>query len=165
MDVGAAAMILFDLKCSQDHRFEGWFRNGVAYDAQAAAQAITCPICGDSHIDKAPMAPSIGRSGRSREVEPVAQASAPAAADVPAMPDSPDMAAQAAILRHLRDLRTQVEKSAENVGQNFAEEARKIHYGEVQSRAIYGETSVEQAEALRDEGVPIARIPWIPNSN
>lgn len=155
-------MILFDLKCSQGHRFEGWFRSGAAYDAQAAGHAITCPICGDSRIEKAPMAPAIARSsGRSRDA-------AATVIDAAAVPDrTPDAAtqAQADILRHLRELRTQVEKNADYVGERFAEEARRIHYGETESRAIYGETSAEQAEALRDEGVPIARIPWMPPGN
>ncbi|MGQ3046299.1 MAG: DUF1178 family protein [Niveispirillum sp.] len=159
-------MILFDLQCSQGHRFEGWFRNGAAYQAQAASHAITCPLCGDAKIEKAPMAPAIAKGGRSRDrdqppLAPVADTLAPAA---PPMPDAV-REAQAEILRHLRDLRTQVEKNADYVGDRFAEEARKIHYGEVEGRAIYGETSTEQAEALREEGVPIASIPWLPVEN
>ncbi|MFY8091859.1 MAG: DUF1178 family protein [Niveispirillum sp.] len=162
-------MILFDLKCSQGHRFEGWFRNGAAYEAQAASHAITCPICGDARVEKAPMAPAIAKGGRSRDRDappPTAVADTPVpavAAPVP-MPDAVKEA-QAEILRHLRDLRSQVEKNADYVGDRFAEEARKIHYGEVESRAIYGETSPEQAEALREEGVPVAAIPWLPVEN
>lgn len=158
-------MILFDLKCSQDHRFEGWFRNGAAYEAQAAAHAITCPLCGDAKVGKAPMAPAIARGGRPRDRE---VAAVPSVADAPAPPAAvPDAAreVQAEILRHLRDLRAQVEKNADYVGDRFAEEARKIHYGEVESRAIYGETSPAQAEALREEGVPVASIPWLPVEN
>ena len=159
-------MILFDLKCSQDHRFEGWFRNGAAYDAQAAAHAITCPICGDDKVTKAPMAPAIAKGGRARDRDPAPVAAAPVPAPV-ASPPVPDAVreAQAEILRHLRELRSQVEKNADYVGNRFAEEARKIHYGEVESRAIYGETSPEQAEALREEGVPVASIPWLPVEN
>lgn len=149
-------MILFDLKCSQGHRFEGWFRNGAAYEAQAAAHAITCPLCGDAQVEKAPMAPAIAKGGRTRDRE-----------ESPAAPAIPDAAqeAQGEILRQLRELRSQVEKNADYVGEQFAEEARKIHYGEAEGRAIYGETSIEQAEALREEGVPIARIPWVPTGN
>lgn len=167
-------MILFNLKCSQDHRFEGWFRNGAAYDTQVAAHAVTCPVCGDDKVVKAPMAPAIARGGRSRDRDPVPVTDASVAdrAPVPpgtgAVPDAvPDAVkeAQAEILRHLRDLRAQVEKNADYVGTQFAEEARKIHYGEVEGRAIYGETSREQADALREEGVAFASIPWVPNSN
>lgn len=159
-------MILFDLKCSQDHRFEGWFRNGAAYDAQAAAHAITCPICGDDKVTKAPMAPAIAKGARVRDRDPAPVTDAPVPAPV-ASPQMPDAVreAQAEILRHLRELRSQVEKNADYVGNRFAEEARKIHYGEVESRAIYGETSPEQAEALREEGVPVASIPWLPVEN
>lgn len=163
-------MILFDLKCSQDHRFEGWFRNGAAYEAQAAAHAITCPICGDAQVGKAPMAPAIAKGGRSRDRDaalPAAPAAGTSSADPVPTPPVPDAVreAQAEILRHLRDLRAQVEKNADYVGERFVEEARKIHYGEVESRAIYGEASPEQAEALRDEGVPVATIPWLPVEN
>ncbi|OYQ36399.1 hypothetical protein CHU95_03965 [Niveispirillum lacus] len=159
-------MILFDLKCSLDHRFEGWFRNGAAYDAQVAAHAITCPVCGDAKVTKAPMAPAIAKGGRSREKEAVAavpSVTEPAPAPT-AVPDAVKEA-QAEILRQLRDLRRQVEKNADYVGDRFAEEARKIHYGEVESRAIYGETSPQQAEALREEGVPVTSIPWLPAEN
>ncbi|MBP7334536.1 DUF1178 family protein [Niveispirillum sp.] len=152
-------MILFDLKCSQGHRFEGWFRNGAAYEAQAAARAITCPLCGDVHVDKAPMAPAITKGARVREKDVAAPPSPP-----PPASDT-EKAAQAEILRHLRELRSHVEKNADYVGERFADEARKIHYGEAEGRAIYGETSVEQAEALREEGVPVASIPWLPTEN
>lgn len=148
-------MILFELKCSHGHRFEGWFRNGAAYEAQAAAQAITCPVCGDSGIDKAPMAPRIAK-GRTE----------PAPAAIPGGGDGTgDKAQQAEILKQLRELRRKVEESADYVGGRFAEEARRIHYGETEARAIYGETSSEEAERLRDEGVPVARIPWVPTGN
>lgn len=153
-------MILFDLKCSQGHRFEGWFRNNDAYEQQVASHALTCPICGDVQVEKAPMAPRIAKSGRSRDEAP----------PVPAPGSPPDVAGaeqaqQADMLRALRELRRQVEANAEHVGERFAEEARKIHYGETQSRAIYGEASQEQAEKLQEEGVAIARIPWIPTGN
>lgn len=158
-------MILFNLKCAHGHRFEGWFRNGATYDAQAAAGEITCPVCGDTGVEKAPMAPAIARSGRSRDEQPVV----PAAAESPTVPAAPasdaELAHQAEMLRALREIRRQVEQNAENVGDRFADEARKIHYGETESRAIYGETSREQAEQLREEGVEFASIPWVPAGN
>jgi hypothetical protein len=156
-------MILFNLKCTHGHQFEGWFRNGATYDAQAQAGEITCPVCGDNGVEKAPMAPAIAKSGRSREVE-----ATPAPAE--AMPPTPtptpaELAQQAEMLHALREIRRQVEQNAEHVGDRFAEEARKIHYGETESRAIYGQTSPEQAEQLREEGVEFAAIPWVPVSN
>jgi len=157
-------MILFNLQCTHGHRFEGWFRNGATYDAQATAGEITCPVCGDNGVQKAPMAPAIAKSGRSREVEatPVPAEILPAAAP----PPSPaEFAQQAEMLHALREIRRQVEQNAEHVGERFAEEARKIHYGETESRAIYGQTSPEQAEQLREEGVEFASIPWVPVGN
>jgi hypothetical protein len=156
-------MILFNLKCNHGHRFEGWFRNGAAYDAQAAAGEITCPVCGDTGVEKAPMAPAIARSGRSRDEQPVETSPS----HTPPAPPASDaeLAQQADMLRALREIRRQVEQNAENVGDRFADEARKIHYGETESRAIYGETSREQAEQLREEGVEFASIPWVPAGN
>ncbi|QJE74138.1 DUF1178 family protein [Aerophototrophica crusticola] len=155
-------MILFELKCGKGHRFEGWFRNGAAYEAQAAAKAITCPVCNDTGIDKAPMAPRIAKGGRKEREEAPSQAPAEAAAPVPVDPVKQQ---QAEILRQLRDLRRQVEANADHVGERFAEEARKIHYGEAPSRAIYGDATEEQAESLREEGIEVARIPWVPTGN
>ncbi|MFM2044024.1 MAG: hypothetical protein RLY86_2600 [Pseudomonadota bacterium] len=137
-------MIKFALKCQAGHTFEGWFRNGDAYEEQAAANAIPCPVCGGTRVAKAPMAPAIARSG-SRAVA--------------AAGDSPD---PAALMQQLRALRQAVEGTAEHVGDRFAEEARKIHYGEVEHRAIYGDATPDQVADLREEGVQVARIPWVP---
>jgi hypothetical protein len=130
-------MILYELRCPSDHHFEGWFRNSDAFEAQQAAQEIACPVCGDKSVDRAPMAPAVGRKANS-------------------LPDP----AQAITL--LRTLRKVVEESHENVGDRFAEEARKIHYGETDARGIYGQTTEEEAEELADEGIEVARIPWVP---
>lgn len=141
-------MILFELKCGAGHTFEAWFRNGDTYDAQAAAGEIPCPQCGDVKVAKAPMAPRIAKSreaGSAKLDEKAAQ--------------------QAEFMAKLRELRKQVESNCDYVGGKFAEEARKIFYGEVESRAIYGETTPGEAEALQEEGVPFAAIPWAPTHN
>lgn len=142
-------MILFNLRCAGDHVFEGWFRNGDAYEAQAAANKVSCPVCGSRKIEKAPMAPRIGKGG-SRSDE------APAAAPT----EATEKAAQ--LMQALRELRDKVESESNFVGDRFAEEARRIHYGEVETRSIYGQTSDAEADALREEGVPFSRIPWLP---
>ncbi|WP_119679482.1 DUF1178 family protein [Indioceanicola profundi] len=140
-------MIKFELKCAEGHRFEAWFRNSDSYEEQAAAHAIHCPACGGRDVGKAPMAPSIARSGsRQRDV-------------------GADAAKAAELMQQLRELRQKVESSADYVGDQFAEEARKIHYGEVETRAIYGETTTKQAEELKEEGISFARIPWVPTHN
>jgi len=137
-------MIKFELKCAADHAFEGWFRDGASYEAQAAAREIACPACGSTDVSKALMAPAITKNRPS--------------------PDAA-AAAKAAMLKKLRELRAEVERNAEYVGDRFAEEARRIHYGEIGHKAIYGEASDDEASALAEEGVEFARIPWVPQTN
>ncbi len=130
-------MISFNLRCGKDHVFEAWFKDGKTYDRQARQGKVSCPVCGDATVEKAPMAPNIA-SGVSR-----------------------DPAGRAAELREtLQKLRTEVEKNCDYVGENFAEEARKIHYKESEQRGIYGEASDQDAQALQDEGIEFNRIPW-----
>lgn len=194
-------MILFALRCSADHQFEAWFRNGATYDEQAAAHQIACPICGDTVVGKAPMAPRIAKgvaraADRAREqaeavaanappvVPPAASANAvPAALPVPIpapvpLPNAADVVAAlppslndaqreavAEVMRQLTEVRRSVEKNCDYVGDNFAEEARRIHYGETDPRGIYGEASDEEVAELHEEGVTFHRIPWIPRTD
>ncbi len=194
-------MILFALRCSADHQFEAWFRNGAAYDEQAAAHQIACPICGDTVVGKAPMAPRIAKgvaraADRAREqaeavaanAPPSAAPSAPAnalpaalPAPIPApvpLPNAADVVAAlppslndaqreavAEVMRQLTEVRRSVEKNCDYVGDRFAEEARRIHYGESDPRGIYGEASDEEVAELNDEGVTFHRIPWIPRTD
>lgn len=169
-------MILYELLCSHEHRFEAWFRDSAAYDKTAAAGGVECPVCGDSKVRKALMAPAIGRKGRSR-IEPESPP-AQAHAHAPAQPQVatagvPALAAKLAagdggkalevarrLSQALGELQKVVQENCDYVGDRFAEEARRIHYGETEARGIYGETSSEEAEALREEGVSFASIPW-----
>jgi hypothetical protein len=130
-------MILYELKCPSEHFFEGWFRSSAGYEEQREAGEIACPVCGAHDVVKAMMAPRLARSEKSL----------------------PGPAEQ---LQLLRGLRQAVESKCENVGERFAEEARKIHYGETDPRGIYGQTSEAEAEQLADEGVAFAKIPWVP---
>lgn len=134
-------MILFALRCAQGHEFEGWFRDGGGFEAQLAAAEIACPHCGDTAVEKAVMAP---RLGRSREAKP---------------PPLGEMR------KVLTELRRQVEAHCDYVGPRFAEEARRIHYGETDPRGIYGEASREESRALADEGISFGQIPWIPTTD
>lgn len=138
-------MIVFELKCGTGHTFEAWFRDGAAYDAQAEERSIACPQCGDLDVSKAPMAPRIGRSDRVGEDK--------------------RREAQAEAARQLTELRSSIEKNCDYVGDRFAEEARRIHYGEVDPRGIYGETTAEEARELREEGVEYHQVPWLPRSD
>lgn len=140
-------MISFNLRCGKDHVFEAWFNDGKSFDRQARQGKVACPVCSDTKIEKAPMAPNIA-SGVSRR--------APSA-------DSPEK--QAAFREMLNKLRTEVEKNCDYVGADFAEEARKIHYKEAEQRNIYGEATDQEAQVLNEEGVEFARIPWPTRTN
>ncbi len=149
-------MIVYSLLCAEAHEFEAWFRNSAAFDEQAAAGAIACPICGDTHIRKALMAPAIRPSSKAA-VKPVEEA---IAAPTPQEADQ-----QAAAMQLLREMRRKIESDCDYVGENFAEEARKIHYGEVEAHGIYGESTDADREALAEEGIEVGRIPWVPLEN
>ncbi|MGD1880102.1 MAG: DUF1178 family protein [Kiloniellaceae bacterium] len=161
-------MIVYDLKCRKDHVFEAWFPDSASFAEQAAGGKVLCPVCGSRKVAKALMAPNVvAKKGRTAgPVKADAKAPgggmAPGAAAVTADQDS-EKAGQ--LRRLLRDLRDHVEKNCDYVGPAFAEEARKIHYGETDARGIYGETSADEAEALAEEGIEVARVPWLPREN
>jgi len=134
-------MILFDLRCSQGHDFEAWFRDGATYDEQAGEGSIGCPVCGDRKVEKALMAPALASRPRV----------------------DPERAAQA--MKAWRQVQDHIERNFDHVGPRFTEEARKIHYGESEKRSIYGEATAEQAKELRDEGVEVNQIPWLPRQD
>jgi hypothetical protein len=157
-------MIRYELTCAHGHGFEAWFRDSAAYDAQAAAGLVGCAVCGATEVRKALMAPAIrpsraaaaGAAGE-RAAGPVpgpARAAEDARPSLSAPPGSEAAAALAA-------LRTRIESSADYVGPRFAEEARRIHLGDAESRAIWGEATGAEARALVEDGVPVAPLPWL----
>jgi len=172
-------MILYRLRCSGDHVFEAWFKDSATYDEQAASGAIACPDCGDTAVAKAPMAPRIakGRGGGARM--PAAMAGGDAGGDAavagsadgdarpgPGTPARTYAHARSAEMRRaLAELRRKVEETCDYVGPEFAEEARKIHYGEADERNIYGEASDDEAAELADEGIRVGKIPWLPRTD
>lgn len=166
-------MIRYALRCDKDHSFDSWFRDSGAYDALAAAGALSCPECGSTAVSKAIMAPRLGRRLAEPSEAPGASAApvpdsaaAPAAAQaVASTPGGAVMPESEKLRLLLRELRRQVEANCDYVGPAFAEEARRIHKGESERRGIYGEASPEEAEALAEEGVEVARIPWIPRDD
>jgi hypothetical protein len=160
-------MILYRLRCSKGHEFDSWFKDSKTYERQEKKSLIGCAVCGDSKVGRAVMSPRIGKKGKA-----VAEVEVPAAsAPVPAQTaEQQQMAALARKMpKELREalmkVRAEVEKNCEHVGDRFAEEARKIHYGESDKRGIYGETTDEEAEALADEGIEFGRLPWLPRGN
>lgn len=118
-----------------------------------------CPECGSNAVEKAPMAPRLGKSRR----EPTAAPPPPVAPPPPQLPERPPTPAE--FRRALQHMRRYVESNCEHVGPRFPEEARKIHRGEVPTRAIYGDATDAEAEALADDGIEVARIPWVPSSD
>ena len=142
-------MIVVDLKCCNDHEFETWFPSSDAFEKQRKANEVECPVCGDSKVNKALMAPSV--SGTKKMDEKAVHLS----------PKVKKRMGQ--YFSALREIREHVEKNSDNVGNKFPEEARKIHYGEAEERSIHGEATAEEAEELSEEGIDVQHIPWIPN--
>ena len=178
-------MILYDLRCRRGHVFEAWFRDSAAYDDQVEAGELACPTCGSKKVEKAPMAPRLAKGGRSKgglakgsgetgetrraEAETAeaqtAEAQTAETETAKAETAKAETAKAAEAIRALRGLRRKVEDNFDYVGNAFAEEARKIHYGEADAHNIYGETSDEEAKELRDEGVAFTRVPWTPRQD
>lgn len=133
-------MILFQLRCANDHEFEGWFRDNAGFDAQSAAGEIACPICASTQVGKAIMAPRLNKAtGQALDAQGAARE----------------------VRRLLSDLRQKVEENCDYVGEKFPDEARKIHYGDTEARPIYGEASPEEAKDLQDEGIAVVSVPWV----
>ena len=142
---------VFNLGCDQQHCFEGWFSSGEDFDSQKQHGLLTCPVCGSSSVDKLPSAPYIGGNAAADIAPTQANSTAPVAA---AMPTPAQM--QAMFLRMARE----VAASTEDVGERFAEEARRIHYKEAPERGIRGVASKDEAEALADEGITVVPLPF-----
>ena len=161
-------MIHYQLRCDQNHEFDGWFNGSAGFEKQAALGLIECPTCGGTKVERALMTPAVSKRDSARDV-PVTKSGAQTGAGEPEiMPPAPPpepprngvMPAQLVAL--LQRMRAEVEKNCDYVGPSFAEEARKIHRGEAEERGIYGETTPEEAETLADEGIEVRSIPWVP---
>jgi len=124
-------MIKYNLKCEQNHEFEVWFNRGSDYDDQCKRGLVLCPDCGNKKINKAPMAPNIRRSAP-KDIKEIAMR-----------------------------IREDIAQNCDDVGDNFADEARAMHYGEKPERSIYGYASAREAKDLTDEGVPVSPLPDI----
>jgi hypothetical protein len=138
-------MILYTLRCENDHEFEAWFASSAAYDRAAKAGQNTCPVCGSGEVGKAIMAPAVSGT-RKRDTVSLA---------------APDLRNQA-MRDALKEFRRKVTENADYVGDKFAEEARKIHFNETEARGIYGEATAEEARDLVEEGISFQPLPPIP---
>jgi len=147
-------MIRYSLQCSGGHGFEGWFSSSQDHDEQKARGLLACPACGSHEVEKTLMAPSVA-TARKKEAR-AERAAAKQKAALPADPKKREM------LKQIKELRDKVLAGAENVGDRFSEEARKIHYGEAEARGIFGQATVEEAVGLIDEGIEVLPIPDLP---
>jgi hypothetical protein len=139
-------VIAYNLACRKGHEFEGWFANSAAFDSQEAEGVLSCPFCGDGGIRKAIMAPSVKESATKAKGRD----------DAAAAPKDERR-------HYVANMRKFVEDNAENVGRQFPEEVRKIHYGEVEPRHIYGESTLAEARELIEEGIDIMPLPSDPD--
>jgi hypothetical protein len=153
-------MIRYTLACERRHEFESWFANSSAYDKQAKRGLVACPICGSTKVEKAIMAPRLARTDAPIDV-PQAPAAPAAAPETPA-PVAMISPQERELRTKLRELRDHLTKNAENVGRKFPNEARKMHYGDIEHRSIYGEASPQEAKELHDEGVEFHPLPVLP---
>ena len=161
-------MIRYTLACEQGHTFESWFASSTAYDKQAKHGLVTCPICNSAKVEKTIMAPRLaGTKKRASVPAPAPEAATPASPTPPAADTSAPVAVMSPPERELRkklkELREHLTKNADYVGGKFPEEARKMHYGEIEHRSIYGEASPEQAKELHEEGIEFHPLPVLPD--
>lgn len=137
-------MIRFTLNCDKGHDFEAWFRGNDDFETQQKRGLVECPACGSHKVEKALMAPAVS-TGRAREKVALAM-----------------NAEQRKMLAQLKELAEKVRENADYVGDKFAEEARKIHFGEVEPRGIYGEATAQEARSLIEDGVEFMPLPSLP---
>jgi len=153
-------MIKYALTCEKAHAFESWFPSSDSYETQHARGLVACPVCGSTQVAKALMAPQVARKDRRAETAPVSQAPEVAPGPEQVAMVSP---AEKELRARIRALREELMKTADPVGDRFAEEARKIHYGETEFRSIYGQATPEEAKELAEEGVAFHALPVLPD--
>jgi hypothetical protein len=154
-------VIHYSLVCHKGHDFESWFQSSAAYDKQVKRGLISCPLCGSAKVEKAIMAPRLARKDKSTSIVAPAEQSAPSSeAPTPVAMISPQEKEFRAKLKELRDHLT---ANADNVGKKFPEEARKMHYGEIEHRSIFGEASPQDAKDLHEEGIEFHPLPVLPD--
>ncbi len=166
-------MIKYQLTCDKSHEFEGWFGDSAAFESQRESGFLTCPVCGSADVRRALMAPNLS-SPKTRKTD-LAEQQLSAQPELQRQPQAPQQASAAMppaaarkmqeLMSEMRALQTKLREECRDVGNDFAEEARKIHYGEVEPEGIYGHATVKEREALDDEGIEIIDMPWLPKDN
>ena len=162
-------MIKYQLVCDAEHEFEGWFGDSAAFDSQSKSGLLSCPFCGSDHVRRALMAPNLAspKTRASKSDTKAAEATnqtPPASGPVAGLPPEAARNLQA-LVNEMRKLQSKIRSECRDVGYNFAEEARKIHYGETEPEGIYGKATAEEREALDEEGIAVVDMPWLPRDN
>ena len=159
-------MIKYALVCDHGHPFESWFANSAAYDKQVKRKLVTCPICDSAKVEKAIMAPRLARSKLAADSTAPVVHNEPLPAPPAVTPETSPVAMispqEKEFRAKLKELRDHLVKNSDNVGKKFPEEARKMHYGEVEHRSIYGEATAKDAQDLLDEGIEFHPLPVLP---
>jgi hypothetical protein len=157
-------MIRYTLACDKGHNFESWFADSAAYDKQAKRKLVTCPHCGSAKVEKAIMAPRLSSASKKRKTVEATAAATPAPAETAQENSQVAMISpqEHEFRNKLKELRKHLTKNSDNVGTKFPEEARKMHYGEIEHRSIYGEASPQDAKELLDEGIEFHPLPVLP---
>ena len=154
-------MIRYALVCAKGHSFESWFQNSAAYDKQAKRALVTCPVCGTAKVEKEIMSPRLSGSHKREEASaPRNDTNEQTNDKTPVAMVSPQ---ERELRKKLKELRQHLTQNADYVGQKFPEEARKMHYGEIDHRSIYGEASPDDARKLHDEGIEFHPLPVLPD--
>jgi hypothetical protein len=157
-------MIHYNLRCKKGHAFESWFQSSSAYESQEKRKQVECPMCGSTDVERAIMAPRVvSKKGRERAATEPAPAPAPSTEVAAPAPTSLLMSQERELRAKLKELRDHIVSNADNVGERFPNEARKMHYGDIEHRPIYGEASPDEAKALVDEGVEVMPLPTLPD--
>jgi hypothetical protein len=155
-------MIHYQLRCGHGHQFDSWFKDSGSFEKQAGMKLVECPECGGTDIERALMAPALAKGAA---VPAPVQAPAPAPGQALQSQKAASGPVPAQMIALLQRIRAEVEKNCDYVGSDFADEARRMHRGEVAHRGIYGEASDDQAESLADEGIEVSRVPWVPRAD
>ena len=159
-------MIIYDLNCENGHAFEGWFQSPHDFEAQQQRGLVLCPSCGTADVRRIPSAIHLGKAEKNKSAQAVDQQSSAEQISLNAAPSaSPTPSAQDEAVVAMRKLVSMITEKCEDVGNNFAEEARKIHYAEAPERAIRGEVSRDEYRELHDEGIDVFIMPRLKNSN
>jgi hypothetical protein len=154
-------MIRYALICDRKHEFEIWFNNSADYDKQSKRNLVACPMCDSTKVDKAIMAPAIATQ-RKRKSSPGPEAVSSAAPQADSAPVAILSPQETEFRSKLKELRDHLTKNADNVGKKFPDEARKMHYGDIEHRSIYGEASPDDAKKMLDEGIEFHPLPVLP---